>query len=98
MSIEDLDEFQGLTPQMVREWLHKLDPSIKPGASMAEDIQAVSDLCGETPQSLLREINPRMRGPGYPSDATTRTNGHGAWWCASTQTQPLTQRKQRSDR
>lgn len=80
MRIEDLDEFQGLTPQMVREWLQELDPAIKPSDSMADDIQAVSDLCGDTPQSLLREINPRMRGPGYPSDAAARAHGDGGWW------------------
>jgi len=76
MKIEELDEFQGLTAEMVREWLHNLDPSIKPSASMADDIAAVSELCGETPQALLREINPRMR-KGMPSDAALAE--HDEW-------------------
>ena len=80
MTIEELDEWQGLTADMVREWLHKLDPSIKPGASLADDIQAVSDLCGETPQALLREINPRMR-EGVPSEAARQA--HPGNWLVS---------------
>ena len=80
MKIEELDEWQGLTADMVREWLHKLDPSIKPGASLADDIQAVSDLCGETPQALLREINPRMR-EGVPSEAARQA--HPGNWLVS---------------
>ena len=31
-------------------------------------------------QALLREINPRMRGPGYPSDVAARAHGDGGWW------------------
>ena len=80
MKIDELDECQGLTADMVREWLHKLDPSIKPGASLADDIQAVSDLCGETPQALLREINPRMR-EGVPSEAARQA--HPGNWLVS---------------
>lgn len=80
MKIDKLDEWQGLTADMVREWLHKLDPSIKPGASLADDIQAVSDLCGETPQALLREINPRMR-EGVPSEAARQA--HPGNWLVS---------------
>lgn len=78
MKIEELDEFQGLTAEMVREWLHNLDPSIKPSASMADDIAAVSELCGETPQALLREINPRMR-KGLPSKAARIAHPLGLW-------------------
>ena len=80
MRIDEIDEWQGLTADMVREWLHKLDPSIKPGASLADDIQAVSDLCGETPQALLREINPRMR-EGVPSEAARQA--HPGNWLVS---------------
>lgn len=71
MNILDLDEAQGLTPQMVREWLANLDPAIMPSACISDDIIAVSELCGETPQALLREINPRMR-KGMPSEAARK--------------------------
>ena len=71
MNILDLDEAQGLTPQMVREWLANLDPAIMPSACISDDIIAVSGLCGETPQALLREINPRMR-KGMPSEAARK--------------------------
>lgn len=80
MRIEDLDEFQGMTPQMVREWLQELDPAIKPSDSMADDIRAVSELCGETPQALLREINPRER-EGVPSEAARQA--HPGNWLVS---------------
>ena len=68
MNLRELDEWQGLTADMVREWLANLDPAIMPSACIADDIIAVSELCGETPQTLLREINPRMR-KGWPSES-----------------------------
>lgn len=77
MRIDELDEFQGLTPDMVRAWLANLDPSIKPSACIGGDIEAVSELCGETSQSLLREINPRMR-KGIPSQEALRAH-RGLW-------------------
>ena len=75
MRIDELDEFQGVTPEMVRAWLANLDPSIKPSACIADDIIAVGELCGETPQALLREINPRMR-KGMPSQAALAACTH----------------------
>ncbi len=78
MRIDELDEFQGLTPDMVRAWLANLDPSIKPSACIGGDIEAVSELCGETSQSLLREINPRMR---EITDGAFRSHSfNGGWW------------------
>ena len=79
MNILDLDEAQGLTPQMVREWLANLDPAIMPSACISDDIIAVSELCGETPQALLREINPRMR-KGMPSEAARIAHGETKDW------------------
>ncbi len=83
MRIDELDEFQGLTPDMVRAWLANLDPSIKPSACIGGDIEAVSELCGETSQSLLREINPRMR-KGMPSQAALAAHNH--WLVRDTET------------
>ena len=77
MRVDELDEFQGVTPKIVREWLAKLDPAIVPSACIADDIEAVSELCGETPQALLREINPRMR-KGCPSNAAIQAHD-GPW-------------------
>jgi hypothetical protein len=79
MRIDELDEFQGLTPDMVRAWLANLDPSIKPSACIGGDIEAVSELCGETSQSLLREISPRMR-KGIQSEAL---RAHRGLWLRS---------------
>lgn len=83
MRIDELDEFQGMTPEMVREWLANLDPAIVPSACIADDIIAVGELCGETPQALLREINPRMR-KGMPSKAALAANDH--WLVRDTET------------
>jgi len=50
-------------------------------------------------EGMLANLSPHTIESRTNSDqserrkATTRTNGHGAWWCASTQTQPLIQRK-----
>lgn len=76
MNLRELDEWQGLTADMVREWLANLDPAIMPSACIADDIIAVSELCGETPQTLLREINPRWR-KGFPSNAALAE--HDEW-------------------
>ena len=82
MNITELDEWQGLTADMVREWLANLDPAIMPSACIADDIIAVSELCGETPQTLLREINPRMR-KGVPSAAAIVAHeASGGHWLA----------------
>ena len=83
MNILDLDEAQGLTPQMVREWLANLDPAIMPSACISDDIITVSELCGETPQALLREINPRMR-KGMPSEAARKACA--SWLLRDTET------------
>ncbi len=92
MRIEDLDEFQGLTPQMVREWLGKNgwvtvcwvpDDFNVDTVGGRERIRFMSDALimialkeNRTVQSLLREINPRMR-KGLPSgEALSR---HDRW-------------------
>ena len=87
MRIEDLDEAQGLTADMVWEWLHLLDPTIAPSASMFDDIEAVAHLCGDTPQELLRAMNPRMR-KGTPSEAARAAHMKlGGLWVQSYGTQ-----------
>ncbi len=86
MRIDELDEFQGVTPEMVQAWLANLDPSIKPSACIADDIIAVGELCGETPQAQLREINPRMR-KGVPSKAALRA--HRGLWLRSIGTETI---------
>lgn len=93
MRIEDLDEFQGLTPQMVREWLGSHgwvtvcwvpDDFNVDTVGGRERIQFMSDALimialkeNRTVQSLLREINPRMR-KGMPS-AEARSAHDGLW-------------------
>lgn len=85
IKIEDLDEFEGLTADMVRAWLRAKGFTLKQGklwSVWVRETEAVLDhLLTETvtleylaaavaqcsPQSLLREINPRMRA-GWPSD------------------------------
>ena len=83
MKIDELDEFQGLTVDMVREWLqgkgavlydgywrHSL--GIYPdgacgGLLWADTLHTLAmDFCKSSVQTLLREINPRMR-KGMPS-------------------------------
>ena len=91
IKIEDLDEFEGLTADMVRAWLRAKGWTVKradrfrewweKGAEGEEDgfwlpaefgvewfwIHALAAVHGLTVQSLLREINPRMRA-GWPTD------------------------------
>ena len=85
MNITELDEWQGLTAEMVREWLVVNGwQQTKPNWwDKGEDgflfdshvfdqqmfwLYALAAACGHnTPQALLREINPRLR-KGWPSD------------------------------
>ena len=96
MKIDDLDESQGMTREMVDHYLNRTgwcnmpDPDIrllkpqyahvsfKMGLSAA--VERIASIEGRSVQSLLREINPRMRGPGYPSDAAAKAHGDGGWW------------------
>lgn len=114
--IDVFDEYQGLTADMVREWLVRqgysqvmcpsyivcaglgghthYDASGRcltiPSCGAVQGTKSVTVLTGslellaaireQSIQSLLREINPRMRGPGYPSDAAARAHGDGGWW------------------
>lgn len=99
MKIDELDECQGLTADMVREWLtaqkatfrdgHWTHPNGKYRYKDGEYggllwsltlSQIAADFDKPNEQALLREINPRMRGPGYPSDAAARAHGDGGWW------------------
>ena len=88
MNITELDEFQGLTAEMVREWLlaNQWEPCGSSAAHLYyqcgsgeiseallhEDLGWVVDLLAQSyersVQSILREINPRMR-KGVPSEA-----------------------------
>lgn len=93
--IMDLDELQGLTPQMVREWLlaqgfdMRLGGLLHAGRYLVEwepiesawrsteaSLYAVAQYRNQSVQSLLREINPRMR-KGMPSDAALAE--HDEW-------------------
>ena len=98
MRIEDLDEFEGLTAEMVREYIARLGHPVRPcprfpvcpklgrhthhGTDDSRDLCIANDLtqpitaaalgllaalAGVSIQSLLSEINPRMR-PGWPTD------------------------------
>lgn len=74
MRIEDLDEFQGLTPQMVREWLREQGFDMR--RSTEASLYAVARYRNQSIQALLREINPRMR-MGFPSGETLSL--HDRW-------------------
>ena len=91
MNITELDEFQGLTAEMVREWLlaNQWEPCGSSAAHLYyqcgsgeiseallhEDLGWVVDLLAQSyersVQSILREINPRMR-KGMPSEAARK--------------------------
>lgn len=104
MNIEELDEAQGLTAEMVRQWLRQQEPRIKrttnvmtvtgmgdlwmwPSGDTVRDakmdawlsdrVKDIASLEGRTAQSLLREINPRMRP--WPSEAAIEAHGMGRW-------------------
>jgi len=109
MKIEDLDEAQGLTAEMVRDWLRQQEPRIKrttnvmtsagmgdvwtwPSGDTVRDAKMdawlssrVKDIAlieGRTVQSLLRDINPRMRANPdsrmpFPSLPALKAS---AWW------------------
>ncbi len=96
--IEDLDEFQGLTPQMVREWLREQGFDMRIGGllhagrylvewepiesawrSTEASLYAVAQYRNQSVQSLLREINPRMR-KGMPSRAALEAHGENGDW------------------
>ena len=90
-----MDESQGLTREMVDHylnrngWCNMPDPdqrllkpqyahlSFKMGLGAA--VERIAAIVGSTPQSILREINPRMR-KGMPSDAAAKAHGDGGWW------------------
>jgi hypothetical protein len=102
MDIMELDEAQGLTPQMVREWLlaNQWEPRGSSAAHLYyqcgsgeiseallhEDLGWVVDLLAQSyersVQSILREINPRMR-PGWPSEEEIKAHDQrgGLWIC-----------------
>lgn len=83
MKIEDLDEFEGLTADMVRDWLRakgcifdgtwalpdRPTPYYWDGQLLCSGTlgHIAHDFGYPSLQSLLREINPRMR-PGWPTD------------------------------
>lgn len=98
MKIEDLDEFEGLTADMVREWL-RAKGLLLVSRTWAHpdkpkpyywDSQLLTDGTlgliaydfGLSPQSLLSEINPRMR-PGWPTDEEIEAHEKrgGLWIC-----------------
>ena len=84
MKIDDLDESQGMTREMVDHylnrngWCNMPDPDqrlLKPQYAhvsfkmgLGAAIERIAAIVGSTPQALLREINPRMR-KGWPSES-----------------------------
>ena len=113
MRIEDLLEFEGLTAEMVREYIARLGHPVRPcprfpvcpklgrhthhGTDDSRDLCIANDLtqpitaaalgllaalAGVSIQSLLSEINPRMR-PGWPTDAEIEAHEKrgGLWIC-----------------
>ena len=99
MKIDELDEFQGLTREMVDRyldragWCHMPDPEqrlLKPQyvhvsfkMGIGAAIERIASITGCAPQFLLREINTRMR-KGMPSEAARKASRHnGGMWIAS---------------
>ena len=98
IKIEDLDEFEGLTTDMVRGWLREKGFTLKQterwsiwvrGAEAVHDHLLTETVTLEylastvaqcSPQSLLREINPRMRA-GWPTDEELERH---AFWMVRT--------------
>ena len=106
LKIEDLDEFEGVTADMVRAWLRAKGWTVKraerfwewweKGAEGEDEgfwlpaefgrewfwIHALAAVYGLSVQSLLREINPRMRA-GWPSteEITAHDQRGGLWIC-----------------
>ncbi len=107
MRIDELDEFQGLTPHMVRQHLEKTGWHLKSWDHSREwhlehcegppcvaiydgskdgmyqfdlesALRALLVVAKRSPQSLLREINPRMR-KGMPSEAAREAHPGGLW-------------------
>ncbi len=93
MRIDELDEYQGITREMVdsylnhKGWCNLPDPEIrllKPSyvqitfsMGLVRAIEHITDIERRTVQALLREINPRMR-KGMPSQAALRAH-RGLW-------------------
>ena len=93
MKIDDLDESQGMTREMVDHylnrngWCNMPDPDqrlLKPQYAhvsfkmgLGAAIERIAAIVGSTPQAILREINPRMR-KGMPSQAALRAH-RGLW-------------------
>jgi len=99
LKIEDLDEFEGLTADMVRAWLRANGWELagtgahqywRCGSGEVAEALLLTDLSwcigyianghGLSPQSLLREINPRMRA-GWPTDEELERH---AFWMVRT--------------
>ena len=97
MTIEELDEWQGLTCESVSEWLRAQGFDMRLGGLLhaggylvhwepiasarqaTEDaLHAVVQYRKQSLQSLLREINPRMR-KGMPSRAALEGHENGDW-------------------
>lgn len=93
MNITELDEWQGLTREMVDRyldragWCHMPDPEqrlLKPQyvhvsfkMGLGAAVERITSITGSAPQALLRKINPRMR-KGMPSEAAR--NAHDGFW------------------
>mgnify|MGYP000933002349 CR=1 FL=1 len=94
MDIKELDEAQGVTPKMVRAYLLSKGWTQKSprgtltspnrccviGKPSVYDVSYLSMAERRSPVSILNEINPRWRGPGYPSNEAVKAHGEGGWW------------------
>lgn len=102
IKIEDLDEFEGLTADMVRAWMRAngWEPTggqygvgpvwvtgngkrISDSSILTDDgLKWLALVSKVSPQSLLREINPRMRA-GWPSEEEIKAHDQrgGLWIC-----------------
>jgi len=76
MKLDELDESQGLTADMVREWLSAQNRSQLIGDVWMAALCAIGN---KRPQQSLREINPRMR-KGMPSRAALEAHGENGDW------------------
>ena len=90
MRIDEFDEYQGITREMVdsylnhKGWCNLPDPEIrllKPSyvqitfsMGLVRAVEQIAEIERRTVQALLREINPRMR-KGRPSDKALDADG-----------------------
>ncbi len=92
MRLQDLQEYAGVTPDLVRAYLERTgwtrvdgdtwtlgERVVSPTGYRLALEDAITLLCGTTPQAILRDLNPRLR-KGCPDQAAR--SAHPDYWLA----------------